>query len=123
MDTPEQTPAESDLNTQELLQDLDGDGWAKTATPPLTSSPRKDLEDFKEELWDTVVKFGEPVMMGTGLDEKAREELSSKIIKLSGEKRKAKDDARKDSSTPNKKTDDKMIKIEGDYRIETINMI
>ena len=62
-------------------------------------------------------------MMGTGLDEKAREELSSKIIKLSGEKRKAKDDARKDSSTPNKKTDDKMIKIEGDYRIETINMI
>ena len=30
------------------------------------------LESFKEELWDTVVKFGEPVLMGTGLDEKAR---------------------------------------------------
>ena len=29
-----------------------------------------------------VVKFGEPVSMGTGLDEKAREELLSKMIKL-----------------------------------------
>ena len=40
------------------------------------------LEDFKEELWNTVVKFGEPVLMGTGLDEKARMELLSKMIKL-----------------------------------------
>ena len=24
------------------------------------------LEDLKEELWSTVVKFGEPVLMGTG---------------------------------------------------------
>ena len=30
------------------------------------------MDDFKEELWDTVVKFGEPVLMGTGLEEKAR---------------------------------------------------
>ena len=29
-------------------------------------------ENFKEELWNTVVKFGEPVLMGTGLNEKAR---------------------------------------------------
>ena len=28
------------------------------------------LDNFKEELWNTVVKFGEPVLMGTGLDEK-----------------------------------------------------
>ena len=28
----------------ELLQDLSGDDWADTATPPLTSSPRKNLE-------------------------------------------------------------------------------
>ena len=34
------------------------------------------LDDFKEELWDTVVKFGEPVLMGTGLDEKARGRIS-----------------------------------------------
>ena len=30
------------------------------------------LDDFKEEFWNTVVKFGEPVLMGTGLGEKER---------------------------------------------------
>ena len=38
------------------------------------------LDNFKEELWNTVVKFGEPVLMGTGLDEKARGELLSKMV-------------------------------------------
>ena len=33
------------------------------------------LDNFKEELWNTVVKFGEPVLMGTGLDEKARKKV------------------------------------------------
>ena len=139
--TPEPKPAEKDFTTQELLQGLSEDDWAKTATPPLMSSPRKNmelplssetsnmgmillsakeskqnafegnkwmflstldekmwleflsefnqraateatLESFKEELWDTVVKFGEPVLMGTGLDEKARKELLDKMIKL-----------------------------------------
>ena len=116
-----------DFTTQELLQDLIGDDWANTATPPLGShlelpltietsnmgmkllsaeeSKRNDFEgnnwmfldtpdektwrefssefnqkvksetkpkDFKEELWDTVVKFGEPVLMGTGLDKSKR---------------------------------------------------
>ena len=117
--TPDQAPTENDFTTHEFLQDLSGDDWANTATPPL-ESPRKDLElpltsetsnmgmillsakeskknafegnkwmflntldekawreflsefnqkaeteatleSFKEELWDTVVKFGEPV--------------------------------------------------------------
>ena len=121
----EPKPAEKDFTTQELLEDLSEDEWAITATPPLTSSPRKNLEltlssetsnmgmillsakeskknafegnkwiflstldekmwleflsdfnqkagteakleSFKEELWDTVVKFWEPVLMGTG---------------------------------------------------------
>ena len=61
------------------------------------------LEDLKEELWDTVVKFGEPVLLGSGLDEKAREELLSKMIKLREEERKTKDDACIDNSTLNKK--------------------
>ena len=115
--TPEPKPAEKDFTTQELLQDLSEADWANTATPPLISSPRKNLElplsgetsnmgmillsakeskkntfegikwmflstldektwleflsefnreaeteatleSFKEELWDTVVKFG-----------------------------------------------------------------
>ena len=42
--TPEQNPAERDFTTQELLQDLSGDDWANTATPPLASSPRNYLE-------------------------------------------------------------------------------
>ena len=160
-ETPDQDPAERDFTPQELLQDLSGDDWANTATPPLTS-PRKDLElplaseksnmgmkllsaeeskknafegnkwmfldpldekawqdflsefnqrlkskttleDFKKEIWNTVVKFGEPVLMGTGLDEKARKELLGRMIKLRGSKQKTKDDACKDSSTLNKK--------------------
>ena len=40
------------------------------------------LEEFKEELWNTLVKFGEPVLMGTGLHEKARKELLEKMISL-----------------------------------------
>ena len=81
------------------------------------------LEDFKEELWDTVVKFGENVLMGTGLDEKAREELSSKMIKLREEKRKPKDDACRDISNLNKKTDDKLIKTGKDDKSRTCKMI
>ena len=42
--TPEPKPAEEVFTAQELLQDLSGDDWADTATPPLTSSPRKNLE-------------------------------------------------------------------------------
>ena len=149
--TPEPKPAEVDFTAQELLRDLSGDDWADSATPPLTSSPRKNLElpltsetsnmgmillsaeerqkntfegnkdmflgtldekalqdflsefyqemksettldDFKEELWNTVVKFGEPVLRATGLDEKAREELLSKMVKLKEMRRKTKDD-------------------------------
>ena len=43
-DTPEPKPAEEDFTAQEMLQDLSADDWADTATPPLTSSPRKNLE-------------------------------------------------------------------------------
>ena len=62
------------------------------------------LEDFKEELWNTVVKFGEPVLMGTGLDEKARKELLKKMISLREPKQKTEADACKDISTLNKKS-------------------
>ena len=61
------------------------------------------LDDFKEELWNTVVKFGEPFLMGTGLDEKARKELLSKMVKLRETRQKAGNDECKDSSTPKQK--------------------
>ena len=61
------------------------------------------FEDFKEELWNTVVKLGEPVLMGTGIDEKARKELLGRMIKLREPEQKTKADACKDSSNLNKK--------------------
>ena len=81
------------------------------------------LESFKEELWDTVVKFGEPVLMGTGLDEKARKELLDKMIKLRETEQKTKDDECKNSSTLKQKIDDKMIKVKGEDKLKTSNMI
>ena len=57
------------------------------------------LDNFKEELWNTVVKFGEPVLMGTGLDEKAIKELLSKMVKLRETRQKTIDDESKDGST------------------------
>ena len=176
--TPEPKPSEDEFTTQELLKDLSGENWADTPTPPLTSSPRKNLElplmgetsnmgmillsaeereknvfegnktmflgtldedawrkflsefnrevdgeitldDFKEELWDTVVKFGEPVLMGTGLEEKARRELLSKMVELRKASQKTKEDECKDSSTLKQKTANKIIEsVRGD-KVET----
>ena len=173
--TPEPKPAEVDFTAQELLQDLIRDDWADTATPPLTSSPRKNLElpltsetsnmgtillsaeerqkntfegnrdmflgtldenawrdflseidqettldNFKEELWNTVVKFGEPVLKASGVDEKARKELLSKMVKLSETRQKTKDDECRDGSTLKKKTDDKINKIKGRIRLRLV---
>ena len=143
--------------TCELLQELSGDHWANSATPPL-GSPRKNLElpltsepsnlgmvlltneareentfennkdmflstldeeawrsfldefnqrvknkvgvdDFKEEVWSTVVKFGEPVLITTRLDEKGRKGLLEKMIDLRKQKQDAGANQCKDSST------------------------
>ena len=81
------------------------------------------LESFKKELWDTVVKFGEAVLMGNGLDEKARKELLDKLIKLRETAQKTKDDECKDSSTLKQKTDDKIIRVEREDKLKTSNMI
>ena len=81
------------------------------------------LDNFKEELWNTVVKFGEPVLMGTRLDEKTIKELLSKMVKLRETRQKTKDDESKDGSTLKQKTDDKMIKVKGEDKFKTSNMI
>ena len=180
--TLEPKPSEEEFTTQELLKDLSGENWADTATPPLTSSPRKNLElpltsetpnmgmiflsaegrekntfegnrdaflgtldedawreflsdfnqevngeitldDFKEELWDLVVKFGEPVLMGTVLEKKARGELLSKMVELRKTSRKTKEDKCKYSSTLKQKTLNKIIEgVRGD-KVETSNII
>ena len=158
--------------TRELLQELSGEDWANTATPPL-GSPGKNLElpltgetsnkgmelltdeareentfegnkdiflttldeeawrsflgesnqrvedkvgsdDFKEELWSTVVMFGEPVLIGIGLDEKGRKGLREKMIGLRKQKLDTWANPCKDSSTLNKQTDNKRISVEVD---------
>ena len=81
------------------------------------------LDDFKEELWDTVVKFGEPVLMGTGLEEKARGELLGKMVELRKASLKTKEDECKDSSTLKQKTVNKIIEsVRGD-KVENSNII
>ena len=180
--TPEPKPSEEEFTTQELLKDLSGENWADTATPPLTSISRKNLElpltsetpnmgmiflsaegrekntfegnrdaflgtldedawreflsdfnqevngeilldDFKEELWDTVVKFGEHVLMWTDLEKKARGELLSKMVELRKTSRETKEDECKDSSTLKQKTVNKIIEgVRGD-KVETSNII
>ena len=176
--TPEPKPSEEEFTTQELLKDLSGENWTDTPTPPLTSSPRKNLEwplmgetsnigmillsagerekntfegnkdmflgtldedawreflsdfnrevdgeitldDFKEELWDTVVKFGEPVLIGTGLEEKARGELLSKMVELRRASRKTKEDECKDSYTLKQKTVNKIIESIREDKVKT----
>ena len=81
------------------------------------------LENFKEELWNTVVKFKEHVLMGTGLDEKARKELLSKIVKMMETRQKTGDDENKDSSTLKQKTDDNMIEDVREDKVKTNNKI
>ena len=81
------------------------------------------LDNFKEELWHTVVKFGEPVLMGTSLDEKSRGELLSKMVELSKAPLKTKEDECKDSSTLKQKTVNKIIEVIRGDKVETSNII
>ena len=55
------------------------------------------------------MKFGEPVLMGTDLEEKARGELLSKMVELRKASQKTKEDECKDSSTLKQKTVNKII--------------
>ena len=81
------------------------------------------LDNFKEELWSTVVKFGEPVLMGTGLDEKARRELLSKMVELRKAPLKTKEDECKDSSTLKQKSVNEIIEGVRDDKVEASNII
>ena len=61
------------------------------------------LDEFKEELWDTVAKFGEPVLIGIELDEKVKKELLEKIVSLRKQKQNTGANPCKDSATLKKK--------------------
>ena len=81
------------------------------------------LDKFKEELWDTVVRFGEPLLIGTGLDEKARKELLSKLVELRNSRSKTREENCEDSSTRRQKTVDKMVDDIKRDKVGTSNMI
>ena len=69
------------------------------------------------------MKFGEPVLMGTGLEEKARGELLSKMVELRKASQKTKEDECKDSSTLKQETVNKITEsVRGD-KVETSNII
>ena len=70
-------------NKDMFLGTLDEDAWREFLREfNQEVNSETTLDKFKDELWDTVVKFGEPLLMGTGLDEKARKELLSKLVDL-----------------------------------------
>ena len=71
---------------QDFLSEFNQRVWSETT-----------LEDFKEELWSTVMKYGEHVLIGTGLDEKSRKELLEKKISLRDPKQKTEANPCKDS--------------------------
>ena len=91
-------------NKSMILGTLDENTWRDFLSEFIheTKSETR-LDNFKEELWNRVVKFVEPVLMGTGLDEKAKKELLSKMVKLRETREKTKDDECKDGSTLKKK--------------------
>ena len=111
-------------NKDAFLGTLDKDAWQEFLSD-FNREVDEDttLDNFKEELWDTVVKFGEPVLMGTGLEEKARAELLSKMVELRKTSRKTREDKCKESSTPKQKTDNKIIKYTRGDKVGTSNMI
>ena len=67
--------------------------------------------------------FGEPVLIGTVLDEKARGELLEKMVRLREQKQSAEDKSYKDSSTPIEKTEKKGTRIKIDDKSKTDNII
>ena len=64
-----------------LLSTRDEKAWQDILSEFNQKVERKvKLGDFKEELWDTAMGFGELVLMATGLEEKARGELLEKMV-------------------------------------------
>ena len=70
-----------------------------------------------------MAKFGEPVLIGTGLDAKAKKGLVSNMVKLRETRQKTRDDECKDNSTLKQKTDDKIVEgVRGD-KVKASNII
>ena len=108
-------------NKDMLLSTLDDEAWQKFLCEfNQRVEDKAKIDDLKEELWSTVVKFGEP---GSGLDEKVRKGLLEKMFGLKKQKQDTGANPCKDISTLNKKTDDGRISVKVDDENKTSNMI
>ena len=66
-----------------FLNTLDPEGRHEFLSKFNQKMERKvDVAEIKEELWDIVVEFGEPIFMSTGLDKDASEELLIKLVHM-----------------------------------------
>ena len=111
-------------NKDMFLGTLDEDAWREFLREfNQEVNSETTLDKINDELWDTVVKFGEPLLMGTGLDEKARKELLSKLVELRRAQPTTRDDECKGSSTPKQKTVDKIVEGVKRDKVGTSNMI
>ena len=94
-----------------FLDTLDKKVWLEFLSKFNQKVDRKiEVDEFKEELWDTVVEFGEPVLMATGLDEKAREDLLSKMYHMHETRANNEPKYCKGSFTLKKKSENKKVK-------------
>ena len=97
--------------------------WPETLIYSLPGAELNQMLTLVVELWDTVVKYGEPLLIGTGLDERARKELLNKLIELRNSRSKTREEKCEDGSTLKQKTVDKIVDdIKGD-KVGTSNMI
>ena len=111
-------------NNDMFLGTLDEDAWREFLREfNQEVNSETTLDKFKDELWDTVVKLGEPLLMGTGLDEKARKELLSKLVELRKAQPTTRDDECKGSSTLKQKTVDKIVEGVKGHKVGTSKMI
>ena len=112
-------------NKDTFLSKLDEEAWRSFLDEfnQRVETKLHGVDEFKEELWSTVVKFGEPVLIGTGLDEKGREGLLEKMIGLRKQKQDAGANPCEDNSTLNRKTDNKKLSAEVDDKCKTSNRI
>ena len=87
-----------------FLYTLDKKGWLELLSKFDQKLERKiEVDEFKKELWDTVVEFGEPISLATGQDENAREELPSKMVHMRGTRTNIEPKPFKNSSTLQKR--------------------
>ena len=105
-----------DGNKLMFLDTLDKKGWLEFFLSKFDQKLERKIEvdEFKEELWDTVVKFGEPILLPTGQDENAREELPSEMVHMRETRTNIDPKPCKNSSTLKQKNESKKFKTESD---------